>query len=735
MRRALGTVACVILVLTFLPGSTAWASTSGGTQRWAASSGDGGLAIAPAVVVSPGGSTVFVAGATAYGSPRHSVTLAYDASTGARRWTASYPDSSTTEDARGNALALSPNGSTLFVTGSSWCSACGGSTHRRFLTMAYDASTGTRLWVARYDAQGEGFSIAVSPDGSRLFVSGQADGGEASATVAYDPSTGEQLWAIRSEDDTVYWGGGLSVSPDSSTVYVGGTVQTSPGESNCDEYGGGYRASSYDAADGTVRWSSTWRVSSGSLCGKATSLRMSPDGSTVFVTGYGGTHEDWRYGSGTVAYDALTGRQLWATRDDHIRVFDGDTVIALGVSPDGSQVFVLGNDCAQYPACPFSTVAYDASTGDRQWVSRYDGGGRGYGADLAVSPDGSAVFVTGQEDLPCFDPCNTWQTNAPLVAYNAETGAERWATSYANNNGWALAVSPDSASVYLAGEFTASSSTSSARVGGRRSRCTRSCGSSIARYNTGPGAGRFQDADFSLRFNGWRTFFRKTAIGGAYRASRVRGDTATFRTPKATSVAWLTHRGPRQGKARVIIDGRPKGTFNLYSRTPSARSYTFRRLGRRAHTVQVKVLGRKQAASKGTWVAVDGFKVKVGSGLTQESSRKVRYDSWRGVSRRAASGGSYRVSGSPSARMSLVFKGRSIKWITARGPAYGRARVVIDGKAHTVDLYRRTGHWKAAVSYTGLSKGRHRITVRPLGTKRAASSSRRVVVDAFVVRS
>jgi hypothetical protein len=60
---------------------------------------------------------------------------------------------------------------------------------------------------------------------------------------------------------------------------------------------------------------------------------------------------------------------------------------------------------------------------------------------------------------------------------------------------------------------------------------------------------------------------------------------------------------------------------------------------------------------------------------------------------------------------------------------------VINGKAHTVDLYRRTRNWKVAISYTGLSKGRHRITVRPLDRKNAASSSTNIVVDAFLVRS
>jgi hypothetical protein len=84
--------------------------------------------------------------------------------------------------------------------------------------------------------------------------------------------------------------------------------------------------------------------------------------------------------------------------------------------------------------------------------------------------------------------------------------------------------------------------------------------------------------------------------------------------------------------------------------------------------------------------------------------------------------------------VSLVFRGRRIAWVTATGPAYGRARVVIDGVRHTVDLYRSSQTWRARISYSGLGAGTHRITVKPLGTKNASSKSTDVVVDAFVVR-
>ncbi len=738
----------IFLVALLLVAPTAIAeavlSASGeGAQRWATSYQPDSPAFSTAVTLSPTGSTVYVTGGTVFGSSSKFATLAYDASTGTKKWGANYPSTSSPEYGRGNAITVSPDGATVFVTGSSSCRDCT-NPFEGFSTVAYEASTGNRLWVARHAAEGGAYSIAMSPDGSRLFVNGQKVGGDSSVTVAYDPSTGRRLWVVDSNVGPAYWGGGLSVSPDGSTVFVTGTPvvygDTCSGS-------GGYHTTAYDAVDGTVRWSSTYQVSSTYRCGTATHLSLSPDGSTVFVTGYGGPRDgSGLYGSGTVAYDALTGTQLWARNDDRIRVLMGDTVVSLGVSPDGSKVFVLGQDCAQYPTCLFATVAYDASTGTPLWISRYDGGGRHYASDLAVSPDGSAVFITGQLTVPCLAGCTSARVDAPLVAYDPKTGDVRWATTYTDTTGHALAVSPDGSSVYLAGSLTGSSSTSSTAIAGEGEQqlagtsasgsCSAStCGYSTSRYNTGPGPGRFQDSQPSLRYNGWRSSFAKTALAGAYRANPVSGATATFTTPRVRSVTWLTRRGPNQGKARVIIDGRSKGTFNLYGPTPSARSITFDGLARRSHTVKVKVLGTKDAASQGTWVAVDGFKMRVGTGITHESSTKIRYDSWTGVSKRTASGGSYRSSGSPSARMSLAFTGRTITWITATGPDYGRARVVIDGKAHRVDLYRRAQHWKVPISYTGLSRGTHRITVRPLGTKDARSGSANIVIDAFVVRS
>ena len=711
-RTALAAVLALMACL-LIPAAGAWAAApGGGTQRWNATYDAGTPAFSYAVAVSPDGSTVFSTGTTNYGTtaPGHYATVAVDAATGQEEWAAVYRSNSNPgEREEATRIAVSPDGSKVFVTGEGECPVgCGGGGFTGYSTIAYNAATGAVLWTAQYPEAGPGaYSITVSPDGSKVFVNG-GSGNFETATVAYDASTGSQLYVIQSSGGMVPWKA-LAVSPDSSTLYV-----ATAGGGQC-----GFQLAAYDASDGTPLWSAVYPD-----CGTNMAIALSPDGSTLYAAGYG------NHGFATVAYDASTGAQLWATVSNQLRA-DGDTEPSVGVSPDGTKVFVLGfapctSSCTDQPLV---TVGYAASSGNQLWESRYDSGARNYPIDLAVSADGSQVFVTGQEQMPCYSPCTTTQVNAPLIAYDAGTGTEAWVNDYQNNSSFALAPSPSGANVYVAGTFTTAAS-ASAPVS--KTSCSESaCGYSMTAYDTHAGPGVVQDRDPSPNYDGWRTFFDRTALGGAYRASRVKGQRVIFKTPVTRSVVWIAHRGRQEGRARVLIDGHPKGTFDLYAPAPSDRSFTFKGLSRKAHFVTIEVLGTRDAASRGTWVTVDAF--NVGGNVREESALNVHYGMWKAESNLAASGGSYRESASSRAWLSLEFTGTRIDWLTATGPAYGRARVVIDGVAHTVDLYRRRHHWRARIAYTRLGPGTHHITIRPLGTRNASSSSANVVFDAFIV--
>jgi DNA-binding beta-propeller fold protein YncE len=106
----------------------------------------------------------------------------------------------------------------------------GGSRHTGdYVTIAYDAATGARLWVARYglpgDENGGAAGVTVSPDGSTVLVTGSFGGTPFSGldTLAYDPATGALLWSAQEAGVQSSAASPIAVSPDSTKVFVLGT--------------------------------------------------------------------------------------------------------------------------------------------------------------------------------------------------------------------------------------------------------------------------------------------------------------------------------------------------------------------------------------------------------------------------------------------------------------------------------------------------------------------------------
>ena len=243
-----------------------------------------------------------------------------------------------------------------------------------------------------------------------------------------------------------------------------------------------------------------------------------------------------------------------------------------------------------------------------------------------------------------------------------------------------------------------------------------------------------RDNDPAVAYNGWSGVTDATANGGAYRTSSMKNDRATWTSPVSTSITWATHTGPDQGRALVTIDGKSKGTVDLYTASAGSLSKAYTGLSNKAHTIVIKVLHTKSAASTGFNVRLDAF--VVGATTTQESDPVIQYDTWKSVSQPKATDGTYRSSTSSTSTVTVTFAGTAIDWTTSKGAAYGMASVTIDGVAKgTFDLYQPTTSWKALTSFTGLSTGSHTMVVQVLGLKNASSTSTKVVVDGFIVHA
>jgi hypothetical protein len=367
------------------------------------------------------------------------------ATAGAQRWVARYDGLASTFDSAA-ASAVSPDGSRLFVTGS--LDRFRGDNYR---TAAFDAGTGAVLWKKGYNGPGDGRDVAtaigVSPDGTSVFVTGWSMGSTTwvdYATIAYDAATGTRLWLERYtyplDDRSADQPTALGVSPDGSTVFVTGTSWYD------------YATVAYDAATGSTRWVARYDAGSWE---KANVLAVSPDGSRVFVSGSSVTSAT-SLDIATVAYDVSSGDRLWTSRYDGRRSRE-DQANAIGVSPDGSRVFVAGFSEGSNRQRDFVTVAYTGSHGAQRWVRRYNGPGdwNDNVKALVVNPDGSRVFVagyrTGGKDYRDFE----------TIAYDASSGDRVWLRSHEGTGNWydqatAIGVSPDGLTVFVTGFDTGS---------------------------------------------------------------------------------------------------------------------------------------------------------------------------------------------------------------------------------------------------------------------------------------
>ena len=354
--------------------------------------------VARAIAVSPDGRRVFVTGYSGgNGTGPDYATVAYDAQSGASVWTRRYNGPASSTDV-GTAIVVSADGTTVFVTGYSTSK----TTYTDYATVAYDAQSGASVWTRRYDGPGHSHdtaaAIAVRPDGTQVFVTGYSWGGAATghdyATVAYDAVSGASVWTRRYNGpfDGQDVATAIAVSPDNTMVFV-------TGESVGNGTHADYATLAYNAQSGASVWTRRYNGPGGGN-DHANAMQVSPNSSTVFVTGYSYGSSSTSNDYATVAYDAHSGASVW-TRRYNGPGSSGDWANAIGVSPDGTKVFVTGESTGTATSSDFATVAYDAQTGGSLWTRRYDGPLHSVDGPLAmtVSPDGSRVFIAGVVDV------------------------------------------------------------------------------------------------------------------------------------------------------------------------------------------------------------------------------------------------------------------------------------------------------------------------------------------------
>jgi YVTN family beta-propeller protein len=193
-----------------------------------------------------------------------------------------------------------------------------------------DTATNTVIATIPVGVQPAG--VAVSADGSKVYVANQGTGKIPGSVSVIDSATNTATATIPLG---LTGPGALAVTPDDSKVYV------------TDTRGVSVIATATNAVTGTI------------LVAGPGNLAVSPDGNTVYVTG----------SSGVSVIDAATNTVI-AT----IPVGGG----ALAVTPDGSKVYLTSSGGVSVIATASNTVIATIPV---------DGGG------LAVTPDGSKVYI------------------------------------------------------------------------------------------------------------------------------------------------------------------------------------------------------------------------------------------------------------------------------------------------------------------------------------------------------
>ena len=258
----------------------------------------------------------------------------------------------------------------------------------------------------------------------------------------------------------------------------------------------------------------------------------------------------------------------------------------------------------------------------------------------------------------------------------------------------------------------------------------------------------YEQTDPKLVYDGsWVTANSASYSAGSYAYATALGAAVNARFT-GTDVTIVAPKGPSYGIAAVSLDGGAPSQVDLYASkfTPQAQVWSARGLTATSHTVRVVFTGTKNAAATSNYVGLDALRI-VGT-LTQATSPNptvVRSEdntgaatylgSWATYSSASYSGGSYHYTTNASATVTFAFSGTGLKWIAPMGPAYGIARVSIDGGTSTlVDLYA-SKFVSPSVAWTSptLAAGHHTLKISSTGTKNASAATAYVGVDAFDV--
>lgn len=280
---------------------------------------------------------------------RHLVALAFRRD-GSMRWHATWSGPGGDDVPEG--LAITPDGRRAVVAVASV--GTGSEFDRDIATVAFAVRAagprGRVVWQARYDFAGVGAqdvprAIALSPDGEVVYVTGYSNATTSgppyavdydTVTLAYETWRGEPLWTSR------FRAPGSSFAPPRALAATNERVVLTMAAPEPEGEGFDIFTVGLDALTGATAWSSR-AATSFHDAERPTSIAATSDGRAVVLTGISSSSDTQALYAGqgqngdqiTLAYDPENGERLWAARFRASEV-DKDTGKAVAVASDGS---------------------------------------------------------------------------------------------------------------------------------------------------------------------------------------------------------------------------------------------------------------------------------------------------------------------------------------------------------------------------------------------------------------
>lgn len=324
---------------------------------------------------------VFITGwSLGSGTSSDIVTIRYNPETGDTLWVNRFNGPSNLED---KVSAITCDNNAVYVTGWSFTPS------RDIVTIKYDASNGTRLWVKTYNGAGNGgdygFAIAVDASGN-VYVTGRSDvgGSQKYTTIKYDAAGN-----IVSGWPSIYTGGLSSAFDQAQAIKVDGSgsvyVTGKSGTAGTEDF-----LTLKINSNGTVAWAKKYN---GTQNGEdnAVALVLDNSASNVYVGGYSfrlGGVQDYM----TIRYNASTGDSTAAASyNGPLSSTDQMTTMAID---NGNNVYVTGFSAASASGYDYATIKYNSSLA-QQWVQRTTNSGSDFPYSIAIDNTAGNVYVTG----------------------------------------------------------------------------------------------------------------------------------------------------------------------------------------------------------------------------------------------------------------------------------------------------------------------------------------------------